>query len=303
MAMTIKTALQEATNALLDLQQADYNTYERPLKRLAKALNAPDLQEINSRLKEGLDFDKFTEDSNQGGSMMGSAQLVWPEDQREELGLALMLIEKGAADPDWFMNFGHHWYYSGSKLISGIRKMTSAVIVPFLRDYKGYVEAQAPATSVRAAPSDFKKVFIVHGHDDAARETMARFIGLVGLEPIILHERANKGMTIPEKLAAYSKVGFAVVLLTPDDTGRGKAETVDQPRARQNVILELGYFIGVIGRDRVCALKKGSVEIPSDYLGVVYTEFDDAGGWKQKLAQELDAAGYDIDWNKVMRGL
>lgn len=108
-------------------------------------------------------------------------------------------------------------------------------------------------------------------------------------------------MTIPEKLTAYSSVGFAVVLLTPDDVGRAKKDTDDKDRARQNVILELGYFVGRLGRSRVCALRKGDVEIPSDYLGVVYTELDAAGGWKQSLAQELEAAGYDIDWNKVMR--
>ncbi|WP_292135436.1 nucleotide-binding protein [Brevundimonas sp.] len=133
------------------------------------------------------------------------------------------------------------------------------------------------------------------------RETLARFLEFIGLVPIILHEQASKGMTIPEKLTAYSSVGFAVVLLTPDDVGRAKKDTDDKDRARQNVILELGYFVGRLGRSRVCALRKGDVEIPSDYLGVVYTELDAAGGWKQSLAQELEAAGYDIDWNKVMR--
>ena|SRR5690606_4334429 len=108
-------------------------------------------------------------------------------------------------------------------------------------------------------------------------------------------------MTIPEKLIAYSGVDFAVVLLTPDDVGRAKSEGADKDRARQNVILDLGYFVGKLGRHRVCALRKGDVDIPTDYLGVVYTELDNAGGWKQSLAQELEAAGYDIDWNKVMR--
>ncbi len=297
--MTIKKALQEATNALLDLQQADYNTYERPLKRLAKALNAPELQDINATLKEGLNFDKFVDDSNQGGSMMGSAKLDWPEDPREELGLALMLLEKGAADPDWFMNFGHHWYYSGSKLISGIRKMTTSVIVPFLRDYKNHVESQSVGAMNKPEPGDLTKVFIVHGHDETVREAVASYILAIGLEPVILHKQPNKGMTIPEKLAAYSNVGFAVVLLTADDVGRAATDGENKPRARQNVVLELGYFVGLIGRDRVCSIQKGELEIPSDYLGVVPVDFDDQSGWKKKLAQELDAAGFTIDWKKV----
>ncbi len=73
-----------------------------------------------------------------------------------------------------------------------------------------------------------------------------------------------------------------------------------KPRARQNVVLELGYFIGRLGRERVCALKRGEVEIPSDFGGVVYAPFDEGGGWRQTLANELQAAGFKIDWNQVM---
>lgn len=74
-----------------------------------------------------------------------------------------------------------------------------------------------------------------------------------------------------------------------------------EPRARQNVLLELGFFIGHLGRDKVCALKKGAVEIPSDFAGVVWESMDDNNGWKQSLCRELEAAGHIIDWNKVMR--
>jgi predicted nucleotide-binding protein len=99
---------------------------------------------------------------------------------------------------------------------------------------------------------------------------------------------------------AHSDVGFAVILLSPDDEGRVKGET-PQPRARQNVLLELGYFIGKLTRRRVCTLKVGDVEIPSDWRGVIDEPFDKGGGWKQTLARELEAAGYEIDWNTVMR--
>jgi predicted nucleotide-binding protein len=88
------------------------------------------------------------------------------------------------------------------------------------------------------------------------------------------------------------------VLLTPDDEGCKKGAAA-QPRARQNVVLELGYFIGLLGRARVCALKVGNIEIPSDFLGLVYVEFD-TGHWKQVLAKELQEAGFAVDWNKVM---
>jgi predicted nucleotide-binding protein len=159
---------------------------------------------------------------------------------------------------------------------------------------------EASQTVEPAAVSDRSKVFVVHGHDEGAREALARFIQAIGFEPVILHERANAGRTVIEKVEAHGDVGFAVVLLTPDDEGCEKGGTPG-PRARQNVVLELGYFIGHLGRGRVCALKRGELEIPSDFGGVVYEPFDASGGWKQKLGRELEVAGYEIDWNTVMR--
>lgn len=145
------------------------------------------------------------------------------------------------------------------------------------------------------------RVFVIHGHDEAARETVARFLEKLGLEPVILHEQANKGRTIIEKFEDLADVAFAVVLLTPDDMGGLKDEqTEPKSRARQNVILELGFFLGKFGRQRVCPLTKGDVETPSDYDGVVYTKLDDAGAWKMKLVQELRAADFDVDANKVI---
>ncbi len=145
-----------------------------------------------------------------------------------------------------------------------------------------------------------RKVFIVHGRDDGPREAVARFLERLGFKPVILHEQANLSRTVIEKVEAHSDVGFAIVLLTPDDEGNLVGER-PRPRPRQNVLLELGYFIGKLTRQRVCTLKVGDLEIPSDWRGVIDEPFDAGGGWKQTLARELDAAGYEIDWNKVMR--
>ncbi|BEH58735.1 TIR domain-containing protein [Burkholderia pseudomallei] len=162
-------------------------------------------------------------------------------------------------------------------------------------------ESAAPSESSVVAPSVLsRRVFVVHGHDGEARETVARFLAKLGFEPVILHEQANQGRTIIEKFEAHGDVGFAVVLLTPDDEGRAKGGEL-QSRARQNVVLELGYFIGKLGRGKVCALKRGELELPSDYLGVVWEKMDDGGGWRQALGRELQAAGHAIDWNQVMR--
>lgn len=146
-----------------------------------------------------------------------------------------------------------------------------------------------------------KEVFIVHGHDESAKQAVARLIEKVGLEAIILHEKPNKGRTIIKKFEDYSNVGFAVILLTPDDVGAKKSESSNlKPRARQNVILELGFFLGKLGLEKVCALHKGDIELPSDYDGVIYIELDDKEAWKYKLGNELKAAGYNIDLNEIV---
>ena len=157
----------------------------------------------------------------------------------------------------------------------------------------------APAAAIQSL-ADNRKVFVVHGREEGPREAVARFLERLGFQPIILHEQANQGRTVIEKVEDHSDVGFAVIILTPDDVG-GLEGGALQPRARQNVLLELGYFIGKLTRRRVCTLKVGELEIPSDWRGVVDEPYDAGGGWRQTLARELEAAEYEIDWNKVMR--
>lgn len=158
-----------------------------------------------------------------------------------------------------------------------------------------------PSRTEVKTPKDTNKVFVVHGRDESARETVARFLEKLDLEPVILHEQPSKGRTIIEKFEDHADVAFAVIPLTPDDLGGLKDGQPElKPRARQNVILELGFFLGKLGRQRVCPLVKGDMETPSDYDGVVYTKLDDAGAWKIKLVQELKVADFSIDANKVI---
>ena len=164
-------------------------------------------------------------------------------------------------------------------------------------------EGQLDATSTRIAkakPSS-RRVFIVHGHDEGIKETVARFLGKLDLEPVILHEQPSRGRTVIEKFEDYSDVAFAVVLFTPDDIGHARGKEGDaSPRARQNVVLELGFFMAALGRAHVCVLYSGGVEIPSDYAGVLYEEFDSKGMWRFRLAAEIKAAGIDVDLNKAV---
>ena len=156
-----------------------------------------------------------------------------------------------------------------------------------------------PPEAVAKDAIDAKDVFVVHGRDEEAKQTVARFLEKLGLRAVILHEQANRGLTLIEKIERNAaSVGFVVVLLTPDDSG-GLVGTETRPRARQNVIFELGWFIGKLGRDRVCALKKGEVEIPTDYP-VAFVPLDTNGGWRQEMARELRAAGISFDYNRAL---
>ena len=163
-------------------------------------------------------------------------------------------------------------------------------------------EGVAASTPKHPAKSLSKDIFIVHGHDEAAKHEVARFMEQLGLRAIILHEKPDEDKTIIEKVEHHSNVGFAVVLLTPDDVGHPKdTPSESKPRPRQNVVLELGYFIGILGRSRVCALLKGDIELPTDYADVPYKSMDDAGAWKYDLARGIKEAGMDVDLKKALR--
>jgi predicted nucleotide-binding protein len=154
--------------------------------------------------------------------------------------------------------------------------------------------------SAAADPPPSGPVFLVHGHDDLAKIEVTRVLERAGLEVTILHQQANGGRTIVEKFENHAgAAAFAVVLLTPDDVG-GPVGGLTKPRARQNVVGEMFWFAGKLGRKRVCALRKGDVEIPSDFAGLVYTDMDDRGAWKHELLRELQNAGYVLDWPRAL---
>ena len=139
------------------------------------------------------------------------------------------------------------------------------------------------------------KVFIVHGHDDALKYQLADWLRKIEIEPIILHEQANMGITSTlEKIERYSGVDCAIVLFTSDDIGSLKGDTDNlKPRARQNVVFEAGLFLGLLGKNKVIMLCKKDLERPGDLDGCIYIEADKYGGWKEKLRAEFDAIGIE----------
>lgn len=185
--------------------------------------------------------------------------------------------------------------------MSGMRSARGIIrsAIQEFEDYEQQTAEPLQAHDDMGTETTNRKVFVVHGHDEEMKEKVARFLTQVGLEPVILHEQANAGDTIIEKFERHATASYAVVLLSPDDQGKAKGTTgAMKPRARQNVVLELGYFVGRLGRKHVCPLVRGHIEVPSDLLGVVYVPFE-GDGWKLHLVKELKHVGFDIDANKA----
>lgn len=157
----------------------------------------------------------------------------------------------------------------------------------------------------REANTRSRRVFIVHGHDGELKHELARFLDALDFEVVILQELADSGRTLLEKLRAeVEDIGFVFVLLTPDDHGhahRDPGDAADRPR--QNVVYEHGLFCGLVGHERVCAIQRGDVELPSDLRGLVVKRIPDGGGLEAiqvNLLRELKRAGYDVDANQLV---
>lgn len=164
------------------------------------------------------------------------------------------------------------------------------------------VAGAAPISEPQRSPTKTKKVFVVHGHDEIAKTNLEVFLHEIGLEPVVLHRQADEGLTIIEKFEKHSDVGYAFILLTPDEISYVKAdESKDdnarkkEYRARPNVIFEFGYFAGKLGRSRVCCLYTGDVSLPSDVSGMIYKKFTSSiEEVAYSIIKDLKASGYAI---------
>ncbi len=166
------------------------------------------------------------------------------------------------------------------------------------QNYLDELDDDVPVNVVEQIPvSKYERVFIVHGNDGELKQAVARIIEKQDVDAIILSEQASKGRTIIEKFEDYSDVGGAICLFTADDFGRAKNDTTDNVRARQNVVLETGYFMGKLGRDHVVLLADKGIEMPSDLSGVVYT---DTAKCEINLLKEQKSMGYTVDSNKLL---
>lgn len=165
--------------------------------------------------------------------------------------------------------------------------------------------AEPPQVSERSDATSrerTKKVFVVHGHDEIAKTNLEMFLNEIGLQPIVLHRQADEGLTVIEKFEKHSDVGYAFILLTPDEVAYLKADEdkndrdrKKESRARPNVIFEFGYFVGKLGRSRVCCLYTGNVTLPSDVSGMIYKKFNSSiDEVAYSIIKDLKASGYSV---------
>lgn len=162
-------------------------------------------------------------------------------------------------------------------------------------------EELSPPVMVNQSQLSRGDILLVHGRDEATKESLLEFLEKLGLRPLILHEQPEGGKSMMEKIGESLDVHFAIILLTPDDIAAPRNKPKErQTRVSQNVIFEYGYLLSKFGPGRVCALYKEGVEIPSDYPGVVTIPMDSRGGWRLLVAKEMKQANIDIDLNKAI---
>ncbi|WP_211317136.1 TIR domain-containing protein [Jannaschia seohaensis] len=203
-----------------------------------------------------------------------------------------------------------NWYPSTGKVQVQGKASAKAQFEQAWADYTGNGPVELVATSRQPMPESpenpanaNKRVFVVHGHDNTAREQLELVLHKLGLDPFVLANSGGGGLTIIEALEKEigpneGNARSGIVLMTPDDIGYAKAhgEIEAQPRARQNVVLEMGMLIAAVGRGNVAILKKGHLEVPSDAQGILYVPFNEhVKGAVPKLADRLRAAGFVLN--------
>ncbi len=165
--------------------------------------------------------------------------------------------------------------------------------------------ASGLSSTVGASVNMRRRIFVIHGSDEDMKQATIGALGKLGLAPVLMREQPSQGRKIVEKFADYTDVSFAVVLLSPDDFTYAKN---DQPAKRklrpaQDVVFELGFFLGRLGKDHVLVFYREfeNFEVPTDFEGVRFTAFDDRDSWKLSLIRELTACGYSVDANRLLK--
>lgn len=263
---------------------------------------------IQDRIQKGLELSQVNISSIQNYDDIKSKYYKWTEFNTELLKRSFTGDEfVSEYNPPFFGMSGLYNESLSEKIIDlrdnikgKIRRLESLMerleLIPLSPEIDILNEANIPS------PAKSKKIFIVHGRDEVAKTSLEVFLHEIGLNPVVLHRQADQGQTVIEKIEANSDVGFAFILLTPDEVAYLSAEDVlpdaernKEFRARPNVMFEFGYFIGKLGRSKVCCLYTGNVSIPSDLNGFIYKKYNsNIDEVAYSIIKDLKATGYDI---------
>lgn len=256
-------------------------------------------EHIDSEVKDNPVYFYYEQEADKWDNWPNEGNEVWfmPTKFEDVKSLVYSLYRRVSAN-------GEHGYNAAWNLFHG--NMNEAV-ESFNNTFFKYlsliideiVDANPEKENTKVEKVNGTKVFIIHGHDELLKAQVQLLLSRAGVSNIVLHEQADRGRTIIDKLIEESRdANYAIALLCPDDImGDGTQ------RARQNVIMEIGYFMGKLGKERIRLVKKGDTEIPSDLQGILYENYDEAGAWKMKIAKELIAVGIFVDFEAIYKTL
>jgi predicted nucleotide-binding protein len=266
---------------------------------------------LQERIEKGLELKQGKVDTQVAYEALSNDYNKW-DSFNEEL-LKRLFTNEELADEYSFWGYGSSSAYEaslGEKIAEIYKDVNKKIhrldsIIERLELIPLSVETQRalPAQHEAASPQlRTKRVFVVHGRDEVAKTSLEVFLHEIGLEPVVLHRQADEGLTIIEKFEKHSDVGYAFILLTPDEIaylaseeGTPDGERHKEFRARQNVIFEFGYFVGKLGRSRVCCLYTGNVSLPSDISGMIYKRYErSVEEVAYSVIKDLKASGYSI---------
>ncbi|MCF8374326.1 MAG: nucleotide-binding protein [Bacteroidales bacterium] len=273
---------------ITQLQNSEYRTFRSTVAQLFSYLS--------DEIKDNPIYDKYDNEREKwlnwpiGEDSFGK-QWELPAKIQDAKSLAFD-IYKSISDNDmsWADNFAFGLFRK-SDLSENIINLNSIFLKYFAQTLEEIIIANPEIEIISAKKTINKTAFIIHGHDNELKIEVQLLLKRAGVNSIVLHERTDKGRTIIDKLIDETELaGYGIALLTPDDL------IIDgNNRARQNVILEIGYFLGALGKARIRMIVKGHVEIPSDLQGILYEKYDASGAWKIKLLKELQAVGIYVD--------
>lgn len=265
-------------------------------------------QRLQDRINKGMELKVKQVNTRQAFDELSNAYSKWDSFNSELLKRVFTTDEAGKEYDFWgVMSIGIYESSLSEQIADVYKDVDKKIhrldsIIERLELIPLAISASAPEQLHTGSISRGKKVFVVHGHDDAAKTNLEVFLHEVGLEPVVLHRQADQGLTVIEKFEKHSEVGYAFILLTPDeaaylaaDAQKPESERKIEWRARPNVIFEFGYFIGKLGRSRVCCLYTGNVSLPSDVNGMIYKRYEksvEEVGYS--IIKDLKAAGYEV---------